>query len=223
MGAARAVLESLLREKKLDVTLTSERPFDVAQGTPDDVAPTGIAAIDTVLRGGLRRGHLSEIVGPRSSGRTTVLCSMLAAATRRGEVAAVIDTCDRFDPASAAAAGVDLSRLLWIRECGDAQRALKATNLVLQAGGFGIVAFDLADMPPVALRHFPYTTWMRIARVIEGSQTAAVLVGHDRIARSPGGVTIALDRSTSARWQGTSHRSRVLSTLDVHPRIVAAR
>ena len=46
-------------------------------------------------------------------------------------------------------------------------------NLVLQAGGFGLVAFDLADVPRPALRQFPYTTWMRIARVIEGSQTAA--------------------------------------------------
>ena len=219
MGAARAVLESLLREKKLDVTLTSERPW----AQPDDVAPTGISAIDTALRGGLRRGQLSEIVGPRSSGRTTVLYSTLAAATGRGEVVAVIDTCDRLDPASAADAGVDLSRLLWIRECGDAQRALKATNLVLQAGGFGIVAFDLADMPSLALRHFPHTTWMRIARVIEGSQTAALLLGNDHIARSPGGVTIALDAATRGRWEGGGHRSRVLKALEIQPRVVSAR
>jgi hypothetical protein len=226
MGAARAVLESLLRERKLDVTLTSEQPFDCAQGrpwAPDDVAATGMEGIDRPLGGGLRRGHLSEIVGARSSGRTTVLCATLAAATGRGEVVALIDTCDRFDPAAAAAAGVDLSRLLWIRERGDAPRALKAMNLVLQAGGFGIVAFDLADVPPLGLRHFPYTTWMRIARVIEGSQTAAVIVGSERIARSPGGVTIALDPSTRGRWAGTCHRSRVLEGLALSPRIVSAR
>ena len=44
---------------------------------------------------------------------------------------------------------------------------------------------------------------MRIARVIEGSQTVAVLVGAERIARSPGGVTIALDGDATcqrARW-----------------------
>jgi hypothetical protein len=214
MGAARAVLESLLRERKLDVTLTSERPWV----DPEDAAATGVTAIDEALGGGLRRGHLSEIVGPRSSGRTTVLHAMLAASTARGEVAAVIDTNDRFDPASAAASGVELSRVLWVRERGDAPRALKAANLVLQAGGFGVVAFDLADVPALTLRQFPHTTWMRIARVIEGSQTAAVLIGREHIARSPGGVTIALD--ATARWSGSSARARFLNTLDITPRIV---
>ena len=67
-----------------------------------------------------------------------MLCQVLAAATGRGEVVAVVDTCDQFDPRSAADAGVDLTRLLWIRERGDAPRALKAVNLIVQAGGFGI-------------------------------------------------------------------------------------
>ena len=190
------------------------------------MAPTGIAQIDEALGGGVARGHVSEIVGPRSSGRTSVMCRMLAAAAARGEAVAVIDTCDRFDPASADAAGVDLSRLLWVRDSGDAARALKAANLVLQAGGFGLVVFDLADVRPMALRQFPYTTWMRIARVIEGSQTAAVIVAADRIARSPGGATIALDASAGAmrgRWAGMTDRARLLLGVDIHPRAVRAR
>src|SRR5687767_14941916 len=132
---------------------------------------------------------------------------MLAAATARGEVAALVDTNDRFDPVSAEAAGVDLSRLLWIRERGDAPRALKALNLVVQAGGFGLVAFDLADVPSPVVRQFPYTTWMRIARVIEGSQTPVVLVGAEHIARSPGGATIALERPPDGSpgiWTGAA-------------------
>jgi hypothetical protein len=72
MAMARAALESLLREKKLDLTLTTVQPW-VTQ--PEDrVAATGLPEIDGPLGGGLRRGHLSEIVGPRSSGRSTVLC-----------------------------------------------------------------------------------------------------------------------------------------------------
>jgi recombination protein RecA len=221
MGAAWAVIESLLRDRKLDVTLTSGRPWQETA----DVAATGVEAVDKALGGGLRRGHLSEIVGPRSSGRTSVLCSVLAAATSRGEVVALVDSCDRFDPSSAADAGVDLSRLLWIREAGDAARALKAMNLVLQAGGFGVVGFDLADVTPMAIRQFPYTTWMRIARVIEGSQSVAMLVGADRIARSPGGVTIALDAGPAAArgtWQGAADRARFLRGVDIQPRIVSA-
>jgi len=218
----RAELESLLRARKLDVTLTSAAPWGAAR----DVASTGIAALDQALGGGLARGHLSEIVGPRSSGRTTVLCRVLAAAADRGEAVALIDTCDRFDPASAHDAGVDLSRLLWVRETGDAPRALKAMNLVLQAGGFGVAAFDVSDVHAMALRQFPYTTWMRMARVIEGGQTAAVIVGAERLARSPGGVTIALEATPDAprvRWSGTSDRARLLRAIEVETRVVGGR
>jgi hypothetical protein len=219
-AAARAALETLLRDRKLDVTLTSARPWlDVPE---DRVAPTGIPGIDGPLGGGLRRGHLSEIVGARSSGRTSLVCQVLAAATARDEVVALIDTCDRFDPPAAAESGVDLSRLLWIRERGDASRALKATNLVVQAGGFGIVAFDLADVPQMAVRQFPYTTWMRLSRVIEGSQTALVLIGADRISRSAGGATIALSEPR-VRWAGSDERARYLATLDSQPRVVRLR
>jgi recA bacterial DNA recombination protein len=217
--AARAEIESLLRARKLDVTLTSATPW--ARQTRDG-APAGIAALDAALGGGLPRGHLSEVVGARSSGRTTVLCRMLAAAAERGEAVALIDPCDRFDPASAAESGLDLSRLLWVRDTGDAGRGLKAMNLVLQAGGFGLVAFDLADVPAPAVRQFPHTTWMRIGRVIEGSQTVAVLVGAERIARSPGGVTITLEGSP-APWVGASDRARLLGRLGVHPRVTGGK
>jgi hypothetical protein len=216
--AARAEIESLLRARKLDVTLTSAAPWTRRR----DAAPTGIARLDDALGGGLPRGHLSEVVGPRSAGRTTVVCAILAAAAARGEAVALIDACDRFDPASAAVSGVDLAKLLWVRDTGDAIRALKAMNLVLQAGGFGIVAFDLADVPGPAVRQFPHTTWMRIGRVIEGSQTAAVLIGAERIARSPGGVTIALDAS-SPEWSGTGNRARLLRALNLRPRVVGGK
>jgi hypothetical protein len=223
MAAARAQLESLLRARKLDVTLTSAAPW---AGAARDVAPTGLPLIDGVLGGGLARGQVSEIVGSRSSGRTSLLCRVLAAAAERGEAVALIDTCDRFDPSSAEDAGVTLSRLLWVRDTGDAARALKATNLVLQAGGFGIVAFDLADVHSSAVRQFPYTTWLRVARVIEGSQTVAVIVGAARISSTPGGATIALDAPATGargRWSGVADRARLLRGLEIQPRIVAAR
>src|SRR5690349_9886609 len=109
-SAIRAELELLLRAKHLDRTLASQLGVDAWR----DVAATGIRTLDDQLGGGLARGHLSEIVGPRSSGRATVLCRMLAAATDRGEAVALVDTCDRFDPESAAASGIDLSKLLWV-------------------------------------------------------------------------------------------------------------
>lgn len=216
---ARAHLESLLRTRKLDVTLTSAAPW---RETVFDAATTGIGPVDEALGGGLRRGHVSEVVGPRSSGRTTLVCRALAEAAARGEMTACIDTSDRFDPVSGSEAGVDLSRLLWIRERGDAARALKAMHLVLQAGGFGLVVFDLADVHARDLRQFPATTWMRLARVIEGTQTVALLVGAERIARSPGGVTLALG-APSPRWAGPAERARILRGVNVQARVVAAR
>ena len=235
MSAARAEIESLLRARKLDATLTTAAAW---RGMEEDrIAATGCPAVDAALGGGVRRGHLSEVIGPRSAGRSAVFVSMAVAAAARGEVVALIDTHDRFDPISAQAAGLDLGRLLWIRESGNADRALKAMNLVLQAGGFGVVALDLVDVSAPALRQFPHTTWMRIARVIEGSVTVAVLLASEHVARSPGGVTIALDRSSTPgnqtpnqipsqindEWAGTTARDRRLRGLTVQPRIVSAR
>lgn len=218
----RTELESLLRARKLDMTLTTAL---ARQTAGDGKALTGVPLLDAALDGGLRRGHLSEIVGARSTGRATLMCAIVAAAIARGEIAAIVDTHDRFDPASAAAAGIDLSRLLWVRERGDASRALKAMNLVLQAGGFGVVVFDLSDVRGLALRQFPPTTWMRLSRVIEGSQTVALLVAAGRLARSPGGVTIALEAAEGGdcvRWAGRTDRARLLDGLNLRPRVVMA-
>jgi hypothetical protein len=113
MGAvARAELEALLKARKLDRTLA--RAQEAGQGS----VPTGIAVLDDVLAGGLPRGEMSEVVGPRSSGRSSLFAASLAASTAHGELAALVDTLDMFDPASGAAAGIHMDRLLWIR--GDA-------------------------------------------------------------------------------------------------------
>src|SRR6202142_2497560 len=79
-----------------------------------EMISSGIREMDE-LTGGLPRGGLSEICGPASSGRTSVLLSTLVEATRRQEVCALVDTTDALDAVSAAAAGVELERLLWIR------------------------------------------------------------------------------------------------------------
>jgi hypothetical protein len=224
---ARADIESLLKARKLDVTLTTASPWSAPRDRDADLAATGVAAVDAALGGGLRRGHLSEIVGARSSGRTSVMCHALAQAAARGELTALVDPCDRFDPVSAAALGLDLSRLLWIRDTGDparvSTRAMKGMNLVLQAGGFGLVVLDLCDLPLPAVRGLPFTTWFRLARVIEGSATTALLVSSEHVARSAGGATIWMDRPgrSPALWNGLhSNRARLFTGLEMRPRIV---
>ena len=224
---ARAHLESLLKARKLDVTLTSAAPW-LAED-PDARGMTGVPAVDAALGGGLRRGHLSEIVGGRSSGRTSVMVRALREAEARGELVALVDASDRFDPTSAAEAGLDLSRLLWVRDTGDAARSIKAMNLVLQAGGFGLVVLDLADVPAAAVRALPFTTWFRLARIIEGTQTIAIVMAAEHVGRSAGGATIAMDldlaeagRDRHALWHGgRSDRARLLTGLDLRPRIIS--
>jgi recombination protein RecA len=234
----REHLETLLRARKLDHTLTGTGDARAWPDTNDArwVVPTGITDLDTRLGGGIPRGHLSEVIGPRSSGRLAILVSALAGATGRGEAVALIDPLDMFDPVSASAAfrqpsgGIDFARMLWVR--GDAassarvslsceygtlhtavDRAVKALNLVLQAGGFGLVVLDLGEVAPQAIKRLPYTTWLRLHRVIEGSDTACVLIGSEPIARSAQGVTVQLGQGTArvirARKVGSDRDVRV--------------
>ena len=209
-----AHLESLLRARKLDGAIASDLPIPV-----DRLAHTGLDRLDEHLSGGLPRGHLSEIIGPRSSGRASVLCALLAAATRRGEVVALIDAFDSFDPVSGQTAGIDLARVLWVRgqqvmsrhASQVMERALKAAALVCQAGQFGMVVIDMAEASPAALRRFPLTTWLRLARAIEGSETVGVLVGPIAMGRSSSGRSIVLTPSCALGFSWTLDCERVLA------------
>jgi len=233
MALARADLESLLRTRRLDRTLTTALPtLDPRDDTA--VAPSGLAVLDARLGGGLPRGQLSEIVGARSSGRTSLLLQMLAAATRRGELVAVVDALDALDVESMSLAGIDLSRLLWVRGhvvtnpglCGDLnqralEQAIRAFTLVLQAGNFGLVVFDVAEAPMQALRRLPFTTWLRLQRMVEGSQTAAMLVGNQPMARSSAGLTLELGIRDSGF--GIRFNDVLFGGIDARARVVRAR
>ena len=246
MPLARPDLESLLRARRLDRTLTTALSDAAAVspghsgdfGDPGEndavVAPTGITALDARLGGGFPRGQLSELAGPRSSGRTSVLLRLLAAATGRGELVALIDALDMLDVESAHAAGVVLDRLLWVRGhvvanpgmCRDLNRraieqALRAFALVLQAGNFGVVVFDVAEAPADAIRGLPFTTWLRLQRLVEGSQTAAVLVGSQPMARSRSGLTLKFQ--VPAPRSPVRRRGRLFDGLDVEAQVVRAR
>jgi len=202
MALARADLESILRARQLDRTLTTALP-PLDPRDESALAPSGVTALDARLGGGFPRGQLSELAGPRSSGRTSLLLRMMAAATARGELVAIVDALDMLDVGSADAAGVTLAQLLWIRGhvvinpglCRDLnQRALvqavRALTLVLEAGNFGLVVFDVGEVPADAIRRLPFTTWLRLHRMVEGSQTVCLLVGSDRLSRSPRGLTL---------------------------------
>ena len=101
------------------------------------------------------------------------------------------------------------------------EQAVKALTLVLQAGNFGLVAFDAADAPSDAIRRLPFTTWLRLQRMVEGSQTTCVLVGGERLARSSAGLTLQLGSDGSG--SGIRFKGRMFDGLAVDARVVRSR
>ena len=255
--------------------------------------PSGIAEIDA-LTGGLPRGALTEIFGPASSGRTSMILSALAEATRRQEVCALVDAGDSLHPESAAAAGMDLQRLLWIR-CGEnppqrhrgtegidelknaecrikrqrppinyeqptssprmnadergsgsihhssfiirqssrnskletqnyaghwpltpghcfsnrqsfnwerrLTQVLKATDLLLQSGGFGMVVVDLADVPPRFARRIPLASWFRFRRAVENTPTVLLVLEQEPYAKTCASLVLKMQPAAFEKQQ----------------------
>ena len=138
------------------------------------------------------RGRISELTGARSAGRTGILHALLATATSRGEHAAMVDTQDAFDPQSAAAAGVELDRLVWVRCGGHAEHALRAADLLIHAGGFGVVALDLAEVSPRELNRIPSTAWFRFRRAVQDTPTILTVLADRGLAKSCSALTVKL-------------------------------
>lgn len=143
-----------------------------------------LSALKRLWPEGLARGTIVEIHGSRSSGRMSVCLHILARATARGEICAVVDLYDTFDPASAVAAGVPLNRLLWVRCRGNLEHAIRATDLLLHAGGFGFVLLDLCEANPRLLNRIPLSYWHRFRRVIEHTPTVLLVCGGSAQAKS---------------------------------------
>ena len=210
----------LLRDPKaLELLLRDGQVRRAPALSPRTARPlsTGMAALDAALGGGLARGQLHEIVGPPGAGGTALLRAALAAATRGGELCALIDPANCFDPSPR---DIDLARLLWVRPA-DPLQALRAAEIALDAR-FALVALDLGDvsvLPPprqprgvVRVVRFRSTCekkppsagaspWARLARRAE-KQGGALLV----LARAPQAGTFAaavieLERGR-AQWEG---------------------
>ncbi|HUP03913.1 MAG TPA: hypothetical protein VMU19_07990 [Bryobacteraceae bacterium] len=161
---------------------------------------SGVPELDQTV-GGLPRGCLTEIIGAASSGRMSLLVAMLAEAARRDEVCALVDAEDAFDPVSAAAAGMRLERLLWVR-CGHrADHALKAADLLIQGGGFGMVAMDLGDTPPQTARRISLTSWFRLRRAVEYTPTVLLAVSRRPNAKTCASLTLECVRE-DLEWSG---------------------
>jgi replicative DNA helicase len=205
--AARARLESALTER-------IPSPFTDLDRRVLESVPTGIAPLDA-LTGGLPRGAITEISGPPSSGRTSAMVSIIIEAIANDEVCALVDGNDAFDPKSAAAAGLELQRLLWVR-CRKLDQVLKSTDLLLQGGGFGRVVMDLTDLPLSQVQSVSLASWFRFQRTIEKTPTALVVMTAHSVVQSAAALVLRM-HMRNAEW------SRILDGLNLNIEVARSR
>ena len=198
------------------VTEFFSRPSDVFSPRP---------VVNSVGRSGFAvKKHVDD--APLSSGCTSVMLSALAEATAtRQECCALVDASGAFDPASAEAAGVDLSRLLWVRCSGtkfsNLEQVLKVTDLLLQAGGFGMVVVDLNDVAPSVARKIPLATWFRFRRTIENTNTSLLVFEQEPYAKSCAALAACVQRSAmSIQPQTQPSHARLLPEMGVSVEVV---
>ena len=202
MSAAAALLDRLGRPG--GVRLGAAHP----ETTPR--LATGLPVLDEALGGGLPRGRVTELAGARSGGRTGLACAIAAGATRAGETIAGVDVDDALDPETADAAGVALARTLWVRPRSAAD-ALRATDILLRAGGFGLVVLDLGDGASsrrAVTQPTPATTLLVVTP------------------RPQGGPFVALALEVAgrrARWSGGNGRLVLLDGIDARVTVTRSR
>lgn len=189
-----------------------------------DVFATRLADIDRLLDGGIRRGQTIELVGPRSSGRFSLVLELLAGATESGESAALVDLGDHFDPQAAARAGVALERLLWARP-ERLKQALGSAE-VLIGGGFPLVVLDLG-LPPVPGGRGKESAWLRLRRAAEDHQAALLIATPYRAGGTAPQKVLDLGSRTSpvrALWAQAAPRSpRLLDGLRTRLELAKSR
>src|SRR6185503_18354483 len=180
-------------EIELEIASRFSTAFQPHEKRPSEVIPTGIAEIDSFALGGLPRGAITEVFGPASSGRTSVMLSALTRATNNEEICALVDTSNSFDPDTAARAGMNCERLLWIRCDRNLEHAFKATDLLLQGGGFGLVLLDLGDIPANSAKRIISSWWYRFRRTLEPTPTALLVIAEDSCVRSCATLALQLE------------------------------
>jgi hypothetical protein len=173
-----------------------------------EVAATGIPEVDGQLEGGLPVGAISEVTGPESSGRTSLALAFMARRTGEGRACSWVDVSDALEPESAAANGVILRQLLWVR-CRDGasppgkaqgrnhvakwtrlDQALRATDLLLQAGGFAAIVLDLGDTAREQANRIPLATWFRFRQAADRTRCCLVVLGKAAYAQSSAAVVL---------------------------------
>lgn len=183
MPAPAAALDAL--RHALDTVVERERPRD------DPSLPTGMAALDGLLGGGLPRGRLSELQAPRGQGRTTLLRQVVAHTLATGRWVAIVDAQRTLAPADWArlaspstsgpgaigttprprggqpAPELETSRLAVIRP-PDPSKAAWCADVLLRSGAYALVVLD--GVPAL-----PRNVVLRLTRLAHDRQVVFLL------------------------------------------------
>ena len=104
--------------------------------------PTGSIALDAALGiGGIPRGRVIEVYGPKSSGKTTLALHMIANAQAAGGLAAFIDAEHALDPEYTQNLGVNLDELL-ISQPDFGEQALEIAETLIRSGSVDVIVVD---------------------------------------------------------------------------------
>jgi hypothetical protein len=221
---AASSLATLRSKIEADLRGRVASPFAYRDRNTFELVSTGIPEMDALV-GGLPRGAMTEICGAACSGRTSFLLSALASRTSEGEACALVDARDSFDPLTGDAAGIALNRLLWVR-CQNIEQALRATDLLIQAGGFGMVTVDLSDVPTKTVRQVPLNAWFRFRRAVEDTPTILLLLEQEPNAKTCASLVFRLEAG-EARWGEASANcypfAKLLRGLSVRTNVVRSR
>ena len=204
-AALRKQIETVFQNRYPSVLTPKHSPVH-------ESVPTGIVEIDSMLNGGLPVGAISELTGPSSSGRTTIAHAFLSQQTRVGNYCAWIDAADAFDPESAAANGICLKHLLWVRCSNTAaehaskstrnlryrnsqpwprlDQALRAADLLLHSGGFTAIVLDIGNESIENGRRIPLATWFRFRQAADRTRCSLVVLGKAPYAQSSAAVVL---------------------------------
>jgi len=194
-----------------------------------EVITTGIPELDQMISGVPLR-TLTEICGSQStsSGKTSLILSLLTNATDH-HFAAFVDATDSFHPETAVAAGINLSRLTWIR-CDATQShlralhvALKATDMLLKGGGFRLIVCDLSGIERRLVRKVPLSFWFSFSRAVEAMPTALVFMQSVPCANSSAGLVLNLAAKSSASPSAGPTHTKLFRELQIRAEVVRAR
>ncbi|MBK8810351.1 MAG: hypothetical protein IPN69_06395 [Acidobacteria bacterium] len=149
----------------------------------------------------LQRGGVSEICGAASSGKTALALAFLATLTQNGEICAVVDVSDGFNPESARENGLMLENTLWIKCGGELEKSFTVTDYLVQAKGFGAIWLNLSLVPRQHLIHIPSSFWYRFRTGVGTGQTMLIVTVREPLLGSASSQSYTVSRARSV-WNG---------------------